>query len=78
MKYTVTISEYKSGQGHIRTSPEESGACSEVFTAEDWYKSHEFYEIPDDEWLEIEVSFYNDEDDPLFDDPISASEFTAK
>ena len=77
MKYTVDVNYYVSGSGYSHTEPYDSGHCDEPFTAEEWNNGLESpFEDNEKGWVKIEVSFYNDDDDPMFDDPISTDECT--
>ena len=77
MKYTVKVNYYASWSGYSHTEPFDSGYCEEAFTAKEW---NDWLEDPfadnDEGWVKIEVAFYNDDDDPMFDDPISVDEYT--
>lgn len=75
MKYTVDVSYYIVGQGYSHTETMDSGITSEYFSATEW--AHEVGIKPhSNEWLEISVTYYADDADPLFDNPIRVEECT--
>lgn len=77
MKYTVDVNYYVYGSGYSHTEPFENGTCNEKFTAEEWNNGLESpFSDNEEGWVKIEVSFYNDDDDPMFDDPFATDEYT--
>lgn len=77
MKYTVKVNYYVSGSGYSHTEPFDNGYCEKPFTAKEWNDGLEAPFVDNSEgWVNIEVAFYNDGDDPMFDDPISVDEYT--
>lgn len=77
MKYTVKVNYYVSGSGYSHTEPFDSGYCDETFTAKEWNIGLDDPFVDNDKgWVNIEVAFYNDDDDPMFDDPIFEDEYT--
>lgn len=74
MQYSVKVSYYRSGSGYSHTEPFENGECKEAFTAEEWWRGmDEPFKPEENEWLEIDIAFYDDDADPMFDDPISTN-----
>ena len=76
MKYYVEISVYKTGEGYQYSECIDSGHCKSLFDAKEYASfNNEWLNDDDDEWVDIVINFYNDEDDPMFDKPIHTSEY---
>ena len=71
MKYIITLHHYISGSGYQYSEQIETGTTDKLFSAEEYAS-----EIEDDEgaWTDVEISFYADDADPMFDDPIRISQ----
>ena len=77
MKYITTINYYVPGSGYSHSEIFDHGECDTPFTAQEWNASlDEPFADNDDGWVEIEINFYTDDADPMFDDPISTSTYT--
>lgn len=78
--YIVDIDHYTNGNGYSHTETLENDFSSEIMTAEDWYKGYisQNDDLFDDEKesITIKVRVYREGSDPMFDDPISESEYT--
>ena len=76
MKYTVTIHHYVVGSGYSHSESFDNGTAEELFTAQEYNErlDEPFSDNPDG-WVDIEVNFYEDGSDPLFDDPISTDTY---
>lgn len=80
MKYTVDISYYVIGQGYSHTGTVDNGTTSEYITAAEWLEGcrknalePDAWAVPANEWWEITVEIYNNDDDPMYDNPIYTS-----
>lgn len=77
MKYVVDIAVYNTSGGYEYTETFDQGITENSFTAEEWNNALEYPVEPEkDEWLIIEVRFYNESDDPMFDNPVLISSYT--
>lgn len=77
MKYIVDVAHYTENQGYTYTETMENGSTEQPFTAEDWAASIDL-SIEENECCEVKVSFYADDADPAFDDPISTDTCTVE
>lgn len=70
MPYCVLVSHFETGAGYSHTEQMDSGLTEEVFTAKDWNAGldNPFCSTPGS-WVEIEVTIYAKDADPMFDDP---------
>ena len=76
MKYVVDIIHYTEGSGYNYTETFDSGASETFFTAEEWYNGLDVsIELIENEWIEIEILFYDDGDDPMFSNQIVESKY---
>lgn len=78
--YIVDIDHYINGSGYSYTETIDNGFSSGIVTAEEWYKGYisqndEPYN-PENEWITVKVKCYAEGNDPIFDDPISVTEYT--
>ena len=79
MRYMIHIDWYVSGSGYSHTDVlGDFDHCDDFFPAEraeaaladdDWFDSED-----EGDWHNVVVTFYNDDADPLFDDPIKTVE----
>lgn len=75
MKYYVTLHHYESGSGYSHSEQFDKGTCDEFFTAADYVKASGTETETETGWTEVEVTFYADDGDPMFDDPIRKSAY---
>ena len=77
MKYIVEVAHYIGNQGCTYTETMDNGSVDKEFAAEAWSNSVDL-ELAENEWCEIEVKFYADDADPMFDDPLHADTCTVE
>ena len=73
MKYVVDIIHYN-GSGYNYTETFDYVTTESIFTAREWWDGlDEPFALSKNEWIKIEVLFYNEEDDPMFANYIAKS-----
>ena len=73
MKYYVDLSYYYTSSGYSHSETFDKGVCDKQFTAKEFWQGTDGLEVEEDGWITVDVSFYKDEDDPMFDKPIATS-----
>lgn len=74
MKYSVTLKYYKTGSGYSHEETYETGNCTEPFDAAEWAEEAEIKPETEEDWIVVEARFYEDNADPMFDDPIAETD----
>ena len=69
MKYIAILHHYVSGLGH-QGSEQIEGTTDALFSADDYAQN---LEDEENAWTEIEINFFADNADPMFDTPIHTS-----
>lgn len=81
-QYIVQFDYWQSGSGYSHSEYFENDKSEEIFTAKEWWEG--FLDSMTEEEIEnldvdaincVTVRFYADDDDPMFDKPVSVSEY---
>lgn len=76
MLYIINAAHYVASQGYTHTETIETGHTEKTFSAAEWNEKAQWFEASDETWVELTVDFYEDDADPMFDDPISTDACT--